>query len=237
MQLLYNLYRWRGLFTNRLMNVVLSRLAKYAGMRSVAVEVLGVWDTVGAVGLPLKWHWYHQVGVAPNTRKVLHALALDEQRNFYAPILFSAMDSQSQPRGGLESQIAKEVWFAGVHSDVGGGYEQDVQKKLPHVSLAWMLSQMSEDFPLKADLVGKVDPMGIPHKNPKIWGVAGGLKPREVKPGSSIHISVVEKCARKPAQGVEAYAPTPQNVTREALEKSLAGSGPFIIEGVGNQGS
>jgi uncharacterized protein (DUF2235 family) len=236
MQLLYNVYRWRGLLPNRLVNNVLDRLTKYAGRRSIAIEVLGVWETVGSVGLPLKWHWYHQVGLASNTRKALHALALDEKRKFYAPVLFAAKESEGQSGGGREGQIVKEVWFAGVHSDVGGGYEQDVQKKLPHLSLAWVLSQLPEDFPLKMDLVGNVDPMGIPHKNPKVWSVLGGLTPREVKLGSSIHMSVVEKCLAEAAEEVEAYAPAPKDVTKDALEKSLAGSGPFVIEGSRSQG-
>src|SRR5690606_13449095 len=62
-----------------------------------------------------------------------HALALDEMRASFTPTLWSGVDAEGKPHNDLE-----QVWFAGVHSDVGGGY---LQTGLSDQALDWMIVQ------------------------------------------------------------------------------------------------
>jgi uncharacterized protein (DUF2235 family) len=98
--------------------------------RHFPVHFLGLWDTVSSVG----WIWnpatYPYTTHNPSVKVVRHAVALDERRCFFRQNLFS-------PGAG---QDVKERWFAGVHSDVGGGYpERD--GGLWRESFEWMLAE------------------------------------------------------------------------------------------------
>ncbi|MBC7673906.1 MAG: DUF2235 domain-containing protein [Polaromonas sp.] len=97
---------------------------------SFPVHFIGLWDTVSSVG----WAWdppaYPFTAKLPNESIVRHALALDERRWFFR-------QNRISPQPG---QDTKEVWFAGVHSDIGGGYpEQD--GGLWRVTFEWMLAE------------------------------------------------------------------------------------------------
>lgn len=102
------------------------------------IKLIGVWDTVGALGVP----FFNGVSIVDAAEKQLfdfadnalsprvangrHAVSVDEKRRDFEPTLWDA-------RGGIE-----ERWFAGVHSDVGGGYPS---RKLADITLEWMLSE------------------------------------------------------------------------------------------------
>jgi uncharacterized protein (DUF2235 family) len=100
--------------------------------RKVRVHFLGVFDTVSSVG------WIYDPFSFPYTMNndivdfVRHAVCLDEKRCFFRSNLWSA---QPDPPTKL-----KEVWFAGVHSDIGGGYAPD-DSRLTRVALRWMLAE------------------------------------------------------------------------------------------------
>ena len=106
------------------------------------IEMVGVWDTVGAVQRPSKNHWYHQVGIADNVKKAVHAVSLDEKRCPFAVHLFNDNGHT----------VIDEVWFPGDHSDVGGGHEDD--RRLSKISLAWMIKQLPEELELRSDAPG-----------------------------------------------------------------------------------
>lgn len=103
--------------------------------RAVEIDFLGLWDTVSTIG------WVYNPVFLPyttNNRSVLtvrHALAIDERRSF-----FNNMQWGDRYR---ESQDVKEVWFAGVHSDVGGGYPE-AESGLAKIALKWMLEQAGD---------------------------------------------------------------------------------------------
>ncbi len=106
--------------------------------RPARVKFLGLWDTVSSVGLPWAPTLYNYTDSNPIVDIVRHAVSLDERRVFYV----------NRPWTGTSGDI-KEVWFAGVHSDVGGGYAgTDALSKL---SLAWMLSELGRVTPLAVD--------------------------------------------------------------------------------------
>ncbi|MGQ0801469.1 MAG: DUF2235 domain-containing protein [Pseudomarimonas sp.] len=112
---------------------------KVKGTRpSPPIRMIGVWDTVGALGAPgvlgqvfsRNKYVYHDVGLNPMIHHAFHALALDERRKPFAPTLWSAPEGWS---GHLE-----QAWFAGVHCNVGGGYSPD---GLANEALHWIAGE------------------------------------------------------------------------------------------------
>lgn len=107
------------------------------------IEMVGVWDTVKALGIvfPLLWRWsapkhdFHNHTLGRSIRHGFHALACEETRNAYAPVLWQCPDD-------WEGRI-EQVWFPGSHADVGGqlgGFEQ--ARPLANIPLVWMLERM-----------------------------------------------------------------------------------------------
>lgn len=79
-----------------------------------------------------------------------HAVSIDERRAFFRQNLFGV------PNG--PHQDIKEVWFAGVHSDVGGGYAES-ESQLSQIALRWMICE-AEKADLAVDPRGKTDILG-----------------------------------------------------------------------------
>lgn len=123
----------------------------------VDIEMIGVWDTVKALGLrwPLIWRLFdrktrfHNASLALNVRHGYHALARDETRLAYEPLLWRTY-------GEFPGRI-EQVWFPGTHGDVGGqlgGFE--AARPLAWVSLNWMLARAGEaGLPLPEHWVGR----------------------------------------------------------------------------------
>ncbi len=108
----------------------------------VEIEMVGVWDTVKALGmrLPFLWrgtvarHAFHNHRLGPNIRNGFQALALDETRVVFTPVMWSCPP-------GWPGRV-EQVWFRGAHGDIGGqlgGYE--VARPLANIPLVWMLEQ------------------------------------------------------------------------------------------------
>lgn len=122
-------------------------LLKYS--RPTNVKVIGVWDTVGSVGLAAgdfpgisrSSFDYLQTGLRIHILNGYHALAIDEHRNDFAPTLWDvrrpkdphAVIAQPRPLSGVEQR-----WFVGAHANVGGGYETDLLAQAP---LRWMMKK------------------------------------------------------------------------------------------------
>ena len=109
----------------------------------VVPDVVGVFDTVKALGLPgvvnavNPWkHEFHDTELSVRVPVGLHALAIDENRKEFLPVLWDDVDAEGQAAG----QVIEQVWFPGVHSDIGGGYDDDW--KLADLSLDWMLDRL-----------------------------------------------------------------------------------------------
>lgn len=110
----------------------------------VEIEMIGVWDTVKALGLrlPLLWmlteprHAFHNHALGDVVRHGYHALARDETREVFTPVLWHCPE-------GWQGH-AEQVWFRGTHGDVGGqidGYEP--ARPLANIALVWMLDNLS----------------------------------------------------------------------------------------------
>lgn len=96
------------------------------------IHFIGAWDTVSSFG----WFWDFQTlpytAVNPSISHFRHALAIDERRACFPANLFFP---QASP-----GATCKQVWFAGVHADVGGGYPEK-EATLAKVPLAWMIRE------------------------------------------------------------------------------------------------
>ncbi|GGR32115.1 DUF2235 domain-containing protein [Streptomyces netropsis] len=118
------------------------------------IQFIGVWDTVGALGIPLPgaggtpnngpwWRkpvdlanrrWgFHDTELSSWVKGAFHALAVDEQRTPFRPTLW-----HQKPGAAENGQELKQVWFTGSHSQVGGG---DKETALSDITLLWMVAQ------------------------------------------------------------------------------------------------
>lgn len=106
------------------------------------IHFVGVWDTVGALGIPFslmglfdRHDEFYDTKMGSNVSIARHALAIDEQREDFEPTVWT-------PRPGVD---LKQVWFSGVHSDVGGSYPPDKKTgiRASDIPLAWMLEEAS----------------------------------------------------------------------------------------------
>ena len=102
----------------------------------VDIEMLGVWDTVGALGIPwtvplfsrASYH-FHNPNLSTIYRHAFHALAIDEHRGAFKPTLWTLFQSQKNPAPPQFPTLdrCEQRWFPGAHADVGGGCNNALQ--------------------------------------------------------------------------------------------------------------
>jgi uncharacterized protein (DUF2235 family) len=118
--------------------------------KNVPIQFLGLFDTVEAFGVPVEelrttidWAiWpisFRNRKLSTQVLRARHALALDDERTTFHPI---RIDHPEDKQNKKDARV-KEVWFAGVHSDVGGGYPDG---SLSYVPLVWMAEQVENDL-------------------------------------------------------------------------------------------
>ncbi len=102
---------------------------------------IGVWDTVGSLGVPIrrlrKRYDFHDVTLTSYVDHAYHALAIDEQRRDYEPTLWAQSEQ-------ARAQRLEQRWFAGSHSDVGGGAAHEGRDAQSDYCLAWLLDRAVE---------------------------------------------------------------------------------------------
>jgi uncharacterized protein (DUF2235 family) len=121
-------------------------MLKYS--RPVAIEMVGVWDTVGALGVPAfslagistSTLRFHHTGLRKPVRHGFHALAIDEHRAKFAPTPWTIRTKTAAPTTALMRPIesVEQRWFVGAHANVGGGCFNDTLAQLP---LRWMMEK------------------------------------------------------------------------------------------------
>lgn len=175
----------------------------------VEIEMVGVWDTVKALGmrLPFLWrgaearHAFHSHQLGPGIRNGFHALALNETRQVFTPVMWVCPP-------GWPGRV-EQVWFRGSHGDTGGqlnGYE--AARPLANVSLIWMLEQAEDcGLPLPIGWQARffTDPDGVSVGTWRSWGKIFLLRrPRIVgrDPSEKLHETVAPP--PRPAAGVDA---------------------------------
>ncbi|MBJ6123640.1 DUF2235 domain-containing protein [Sphingomonas mollis] len=110
--------------------------------RRPGVDLLGVWDTVGALGIPgnvlgrigRRRYEFHDVKLGRTTKQAYQALAVDEFRRSFVPAVWDTSSIGSDQR-------VEQVWFVGAHSNVGGGYPDPV---LSDQAFLWMVARSKE---------------------------------------------------------------------------------------------
>jgi uncharacterized protein (DUF2235 family) len=119
-------------------------LVKYS--RATGIKFVGVWDTVGSLGLPLrsieaKVHKYRflDTHLRLDNENAFHALALDEHRRDFEPTFWTKTVKAGET-GAADRTIDKveQRWFVGAHANVGGGYASDPLAQLP---LKWLMDK------------------------------------------------------------------------------------------------
>jgi hypothetical protein len=186
--------------------------AKYARHTpEFPVKFMGVWDTVDAVGTPfhisdiinatIHRFKFPDPVLNPAVEHACHALAIDEERHSFRPVLW-----EDHPR-------IEQVWFAGVHSNVGGGYPK---QGVSLVALDWMLQKAHEKGGLRLLANDRAACREHANVDDKLYDSRAGLgifyrwlprdmeqlcKEKSVHP--LIHVSALERIAH----GTDDYAP------------------------------
>jgi uncharacterized protein (DUF2235 family) len=122
---------------------ILAGLHQY-GMSIPKITMVGVWETVGSLGIPAVFggvspliYGFLDTGLHPNIANAYHALAIDERRPEFPATLWTG--------DAAPGQTLEQVWFCGVHSDVGGGYGgADAiggETALSDITLGWMMNK------------------------------------------------------------------------------------------------
>ncbi|KAJ3898960.1 hypothetical protein F5879DRAFT_978599 [Lentinula edodes] len=134
----------------------------YAGGRDFSVKCLGVFETVGTLGLPeeitmrspklKRLFGFPDRLLGPHIERAYQALALNETRADFVCAKF-----EQKEEGRKKGQILKQYWFTGCHSDVGGGYKDH---DLADISLTWMVAHVNDSLAMDMKyLGGLLDPM------------------------------------------------------------------------------
>ena len=126
--------------------------------QDVRIKCVGVWDTVGSYGVPSSFglsalpfmftYWTRGFRDTHFGRTVdvgLHAVAIDERRRPFMPTFWTFRPRAHEDPAETPPTV-EQVWFAGVHANIGGGYENT---GLSDLSLAWMLAQVQEKTGLR----------------------------------------------------------------------------------------
>ena len=148
--------------------------------RECPVHFIGVWDTVESLSLDTGDR-FHNAALNEEVSFGFHAIALDEKRKTFPPSLWDA-------RQGVE-----QVWFAGVHSDVGGWYDET---SLSDIALDWMARKaIAQGLLMNEEEVQKIqgNPLGEAHDSfTGNWRILGECI-RTVPPGAKLHQSVGQR--------------------------------------------
>jgi uncharacterized protein (DUF2235 family) len=195
------------------------------------IRMVGVWDTVGSLGIPPEVlpgllrggarqiedarFGFLDTRLSPLVQAAYHALAIDERRKPFLPTLWD------DPRINAPDQPAEQVWFVGAHSNVGGGY---ADAGLSNIALSWMIERGRLQGLVYADdqvagIAAARNPNGLLRDSLAEFSLVGGKLPpgpalaefqpvdRSVAAGSRLHSSVNARLATN-AQ----YQPPPISV-------------------------
>lgn len=133
----YELYRIRDISADS-ENAIFFR-ERYS--KEISIKFLGVWDTVGTLGIPLESFEYfnrslyefHDTELSGIVKNAFHAVAIDEHREDFSCTLWTP---KSKPNQHME-----QVWFSGAHGNIGGGYKEN---ELSDISLQWMMEKAQQ---------------------------------------------------------------------------------------------
>jgi len=148
----------------------------------IPVEMLGIWDTVKTT----TDEDFNDLQLPASVIKGYHAMAIDEKRMFFPILKWDAEDRVYQ------------MWFSGVHADVGGGYNES---GLSDIALHWMIDRAHENgVRFKRSAINKLqkDPCGLLHNSyDGIW-LPFGTSVRAIGDSEMVHVSTQERVQNLP---------------------------------------
>ncbi|PUU77087.1 hypothetical protein B9Z19DRAFT_988225 [Tuber borchii] len=121
--------------------------------RNAKIKTISCWDTVGSLGIPTlnvpivkdyvsginhARYDFHDTNLSLKVENAFHALALDEERIFFEPTLWKKTEEWKEMEKNKGAKL-KQCWFPGVHSDIGGGWDD---QEIADMTLAWMMQQL-----------------------------------------------------------------------------------------------
>lgn len=195
------------------------------------IAFVGLWDTVAAYGVPIAGLTQALSFVLPLSvpdrnpcpivKRACHALALDDERTTFHPVLWNEADLPEEHRrdaSHIRDEVISQVWFAGMHSDVGGGYAEE---HLALTTLDWMIGQAKDlafDPETLKRLKAAMNVNGMLHDSRKGTGQAYRYLPRRIDklvndaadPENQVIIDrpkIHESVFRRIAHSDESYAP------------------------------
>ena len=156
-------------------------------------HLVGLWDTVGALGPNLSKR-FPDLKLNPDISYGYQAISIDEKRGPYKVVLWDESDKAG-------NQVIEQVWFAGVHSEVGGGCSKD-GCSLPDISFAWMMDRASaaglrlrdgwrDDLNQDAGVALHDSCTFLP------WVIFGMRKKRQIPGGALVHRSVRDRMDKR----------------------------------------
>lgn len=180
--------------------------AAKAGDHMPGVYFLGVWDTVGALGIPNEFaislllrmfggRSFQDTRLSGKVEHARHALALDESRGSFTPTLWTDIQADAD---------VKQVWFPGAHADVGGGYRE---KGLSDGALKWMIDEAWHlGLSFHDGMRNQVKPDALDVLHESCAGIFRHfeIQPRSIPlldirtPAANVHPSVYERQANSP---------------------------------------
>jgi len=165
----YRLYRDRDPATGPASPAARKFRDSFSHQDVTPIRFVGVWDTVGALGIPLsggrllnllnrRWQ-FHDTQLTSIVQSAFQALAVDEHRKAFRPAVW-------QPSPGADGQEREQVWFCGAHSDVGGGYPE---QGLSGLALHWLVARAEKCglvfTPGAFDGLPPADDLGVLHNS------------------------------------------------------------------------
>jgi uncharacterized protein (DUF2235 family) len=175
---------------------------KNCSLYDAKLTMVGVWDTVGSLGIPAVFGGVSQLvcgfldtNLHPDVLNAYHAMAIDERRAEFPATLWTP------PAVPVPGQTIEQVWFCGVHCDVGGSYPDDPDgTALSDLTLAWMMSKAAAlglkfDPAVAAKYALAMDPRYALDQKHESWNPAWTFpKRRPIAAGSTLADSVAIRC-------------------------------------------
>jgi uncharacterized protein (DUF2235 family) len=181
-------------------DVLLQTLNATYKMDIPTIQLLGVWDTVGSLGIPAIFggvdpvqYGFLQITLHTNVLNAVQALAIDEQRMQFQPAVWTG--------SVLPNQSLTQAWFAGVHCDVGGGYPTDSNgASLSNITLLWMASYaVAQGLELNPGALSEamlaLDPFATLHNSRTGAYTIFPPHVRNILPNDCVASSVAARCA------------------------------------------
>jgi uncharacterized protein (DUF2235 family) len=197
------------------------------------IAFIGVWDTVGALGVPidgfrpplLSRRWtFHDTTLSRFVLNAYHAISIDERRRPFVPTLWvKKVAEDGTVEEPPEHQTVSQVWFAGVHSDVGGGYPDASLSEIP---LRWIADRARAcGLGLRSDQLVELapDPCGPKHDSMTLFYRLLRPLDRELRARDGVPINA------SLASSVKVRCEQDRSYTPPGLSEWLAG-GPEITD-------